>query len=63
MRRKRALTSRNPLGNEKILAKYVERVVRSFHELVYLFLKLGNDCISFILYSLPVVYASCLSVK
>jgi hypothetical protein len=60
---KRALTSRTSLGNEKILAKYVERVVRSFHELVYLFLELGDDCISFILHSLSVVYASSLPVK
>lgn len=37
--------------------------MRSFHELIYLFLELGDDCISFILNSLPVVNASSLPVK
>lgn len=60
----RALTFRVSLRDEKILAEYVKRVVRGFHELVYLFLELSDDCISFILHSLPVVYnASRLPVK
>jgi len=60
---KRALTSRTSLRDEKILGKYVEGVVRSFHELVYLFLELADYYISFILHSLSVVSGSRLPVK